>query len=727
MTWLFASALVACASSGDPEGWGSSDGGAPAVAADAGVFEGALPDGRSPDGSRSDGSQSDAARSDGARSDGAFPGDASGAEGATKEDAPSSQRPTILSFTATPPNLPAGGGPATLSWQVQNADTLSIDQGVGVVMGLSTSVQVTATTVFTLTATNAYGSVTAPAAVVVGQNPSTDGFRFAAMVAPTSGESFVSPATLRLVAAGRDPGIDTNFPVDGRGGNASQVQFFVDDQVVLTVDGANAEYWIFKGFASGIATGQHRVWARAIYANPAEVLDSVPMLVTVSDPPSYLQTIDLAQDVDLGAAGYSLKGTAAAHIRLNGHGHRIASSGTTGALTLQFVDVFDLGDETDTSQSAIDVTTAGNVVIEDSIFDTSNTVSVSLGGTCTASVQRNTFRSNMRMPLGQFPDASISPPSYPVLQFAGASTGAKVFAGNNVGAGWADFGGTSQWVIGGSTDADSNVLIGPRAGIAIGNAHDIQIRRNFSHHVYYGGWSQGSNFEIEGATASTVEHNVVYGSSWPVRGGGGCEFRYNLVLEAGHEWMQPQAGASVHHNIFVGGDNDQGGLYAYNDPPLSNAPSIEIYNNTIDPLPKGGMATALLTDMTTGPISLSSNAFVNIPAVTVITVKGAGITADYNGFFDSPGATHYSDGRTPVHDVTAAAMLTNPPSAVFSIDEYTIWTRATTTASVLETYRVMYAPATGSPLLAGGDPAITAGNWIGAVGSGQTTDAFGRP
>jgi hypothetical protein len=701
--WLFASALVACSSSGGVQDTGSPDAGGDRGRADGGVVDGAF-------------------------SDRAVPVDAAaGADGAQQEAAPSSQRPTILSFTATPPNLPAGGGPATLSWQVQNADTLSIDHGVGAVTGTSTTVQVTATTVFTLTATNTYGSVTAPAAVVIGQNPPTDGSRFVAMVAPTSGESFVSPATLRLIAAGKDPGVDTNSPVEGQGGNASQVQFFVDDQVVLTVNGTSAEYWVFKGFASGIATGQHRVWARAIYVNPPEVLDSVPMLVTVSDPPAYMQTIDLAQDVDVGASGYSLTGTAAAHIRLNGHGHRIASSGTTGALTLQFVDVFDLGDETNTSQPGIDVTTTGNVTIEDSLFDTSNTVSLSLGGTATASVQRNTFRSNMRMPLGQFPDAYNSPSSYPVVLFAGASTGSKVFAANNIGAGWADFGGTSHWVIGGSTDADSNVLIGPRVGIYIGGAKDVQVRRNFSHHVYYGGWSQGSNFEIEGATSSTIEHNVVYGSSWPVRGGSGCEFRYNLVLEAGHEWMQPQAGASVHHNVFVGGDNDVGGFYAYNDPPLSNAPSIQIYNNTIDPLPGGGMATALLTDSTTGPISLSSNAFVNIPPVTIVHVNGVGITADYNGFFGSPGATPYSDGRSPAHDVVGTAKLSNPPSVVFSIDEYTIWTRTTTTASVLSAYRAMYTPATGSPLLAGGDPAITASNWIGAIGSGQSSDAFGRP
>jgi hypothetical protein len=721
VTGLLASALLACSSNGSAPGADNTEGGPPNTA-----------DGGAADSGASDGALSDVALSDRAASDRATPADAGGADatradGAQQEAGPSSQRPTILSFTATPPNLPAGGGPATLSWQVQNATSLSIDQGVGAVTGTSTSVQVTATTVFTLTATNVYGSVSAPASVSVGKNPSSDGSRFVAMVAPTSGESFVSPATLRLIAVGVDPNVDTNSPVDGKGDNASQVQFFVDDQVVLTVDGTNAEYCVFKGFASGVATGQHRVWARATYVNPAKVLDSEPRLVTVSDPPTYMKTIDLAQDVDVGASGYSLTGSAAAHIRLNGHGHRIASSGTAGALTLQFVDAFDLGDETDTSKPGIDVTTTGNIVIEDSLFDTSNTVSFSLGGTATASVRRNTFRSNMRMPLGQEPDAYGSPPSYPVLQFAGASTGAKVFAGNNVGAGWVAFDGATDWVVGGATDADSNVLIGPRVGIHIGGASKVQVRRNYSHHVYYGGWSQGNDLEMQGAASSTVEHNVIYGSSWPVRGGGGVEFRYNLVLEAGHEWMQPEPGGSVHHNVFVGGDNDVGGFYAYNDPPQANAAAIRIYNNTIDPLPGSKMSTALLTDSTTGAISVSSNAFVNIPAVTVINVNGAGITADYNGFLDSPGATHYSDGRTPAHDVTGTAKLSNPPTVVFSIDEYTIWTRATTAADVLSAYRAMYTPATGSPLVAGGDPAITAGNWIGAVGSGQATDSFGRP
>src|SRR5262249_41942868 len=151
------------------------------------------------------------------------------------------------------------------------------------------------------------------------------------------------------------------------------------------------------------------VWARAIYVNPALVLDSDPVLVTVGDPPAYDKTIDLTDDVVIsGNQDYALTGSADKRIRLNGHGHAITSSdGATGKVTLQFVDVFDLGDATDTSKLAADVTTSGDVTIEDCTFDTSDTLSFTLGGSAQSSIRRNTFRSNMRMPIGQEPGATV--------------------------------------------------------------------------------------------------------------------------------------------------------------------------------------------------------------------------------------------------------------------------------------------------------------------------------
>jgi hypothetical protein len=627
--------------------------------------------------------------------------------------------PIILSFSAEPPNLPNGGGMTTLSWKVSNADSLSIDQGVGTVTGESSGITVRGTTIFTLTATNGNGSVSASTAVVTGQNPARDGGRYVAMVSPTNGESFLAPSSLRLVAAARDPNVYTNSPRDGLGGNASKVQFFVDDSVVAEVDGSTAEYWMFKGRTEGVTAGVHRVWARAIYVNPARVLDSVPALITVGAPGAYERVVDLTADVVLsGSTAWELSGTPDKRARLNANGFRIrSSSGASGALTLRHVDVFDLGSRSDSGQAGIDVTTTGTVTIEDSGFDSSNSLRFSLGGSATASIRRNTFRSNSRLPVGQQP----APPStFPVVTFTGGSTGEKVFAGNNVGAGFVEFSGAKNWIVGGASDQDQNVLIGPRVGIHVGNSADVRVVRNYSHHRYFGGWSQGDNFELQGSPSAVVEHNVIFGSSWPVRGVG-CEFRYNLVLDAGHQWLWAAANGSIHHNVFIGGDADVGGIYV-----LYDAPNVRFFNNTIDGLLGNAMVTAI--KLQSGALTAHSNAFLNVPRAPTVAVEGGMLTADYNAFFN-PQTTHYSDGRKPAHDLSGTdAKLADPPDTLFDLDEAAIWKRTLTTANVLSAYRARYTPQPTSPLIDSGDPQAGGGNDIGAIGAGQPNgaDLFGR-
>jgi len=633
------------------------------------------------------------------------PGGISGGNGA----------PVILSFSATPASL-AAAGQAMLRWQVTGADSLSIDKGVGTVTGDSITVDVTATTIYTLTATNAMGSSLATTAVVVGQNPSQRATRRVVLLSPTGGESFIAPSSLRLQAWGYDPNVDTNEPSQGLGNNASKVQFFVDDGVVLEVDGGSAEYSVFKGYADGIAAGQHRVWARAIYTNPADVLDSLPALISVDAAPTYGSTVNLDADITLsGSMAYELVGTAGSRVRLNGNGHRIGGT-TSGAVTLKFVDAFNVGSTTDRTLSGFNITTTGPVTIEDSTFDSGNAMRFSIGGSATASVRRNLWRSNMRNPLGQLPDSSAagSGASYPVLVFEGTSTGAKVFAGNNVGAGWVDYNNVRAWTVGGDTDADSNVLIGPRVGIH--PQGELQVRRNYSHHAYKGGWSQGNNFEIDGATV-VVEHNVIYGSSWPVRGVGG-EFRYNMVLDAGHQWLwASKSNASVHHNIFIGGEADIGGIYV-----LYNPTNVRIFNNTIDGI--GKIVQAVL--ISEGMVSLTSNLFTNVTRNYVQIAAGTTVTADYNLFTGAQ--MGYSDGRRPTHDVTNTdAMLSEPQTETFNIDEVGIWKRTITVRDILSTYRARYTPKTGSPAIDVGDPAGGAGNDIGAVGAGAANamDKFG--
>jgi Bacterial Ig-like domain len=86
---------------------------------------------------------------------------------------PSTTKPTITSFTASPSTLPAGGGSVTLSWDVKDATSLSIDNGVGAVTGTSKTVTATSSKTFTLTATNEAGSVTQSTSVSVGAGADT--------------------------------------------------------------------------------------------------------------------------------------------------------------------------------------------------------------------------------------------------------------------------------------------------------------------------------------------------------------------------------------------------------------------------------------------------------------------------------------------------------------------------------------------------------------------------
>jgi hypothetical protein len=557
--------------------------------------------------------------------------------------------------------------------------------------------------------------------------------RFAAMVSPTDGETLTTPLDLRLVGAGYDPNIPTNEPVAGKGSNAAKVEFLLDGAPILEQNGSDAEYWIFKGLARDldIAPGQHTVTARATYENPDLVLESEPVTISVENPPVYAQTVNLTQDVVLsGSQSFELIGSPGGRIRLNGNGHRIVSGGTSGDLVLRDVDVYGLGSPDNTSAPGIDVTTTGttgSVAIEDSIFDRGNPVRLRFNGSSTAALEGNLFRSSMRMPIGQFPGAdpvSPIPSTAPVVSISGSSAATKVFAGNNVAAAPVRFEDVNRWTIGGDSDAESNVLIGPRASFEVLDSSNVTVEGNFVDHTYYGGWSMGQLLELHGSRPLSVKHNVLIDSSWPVRGIGD-EFAYNLVLEAGHQWMVPDNGAYIHHNIFVGGDNDTGGITGYYEI------SARIENNTFDGL-LGGMVHSAIT-WQKGQTTLRSNALVGIPtwAAAAVDRQGGTIDAGFNGFFN-PLQTNYLGGVTAVGDLGGGAS-TSPrfagplPTETFEGDKVAVWNRDLTVSEILSAYRARYTPTQGSAYIDSGDPGGGVGNDVGAVGAGavNSLDRFG--
>jgi hypothetical protein len=319
------------------------------------------------------------------------------------------------------------------------------------------------------------------------------------------------------------------------------------------------------------------------------------------------------------------------------------------------------------------------------------------------------------MPIGQFPDPNFADgPTFPVAEFAGGAA-AKTFAGNNVGASYVAFSG-GGWTIGGPNPADANVLIGARVGISIqGDAH---VLGNYSHHNYFGGWSQGANFELGGGEV-LVEHNVIADSSWPIRGVAG-EVRYNLVLEAGHQWLWADSSdAAIHHNLFIGGEADVGGIYILYDPQ-----NVNIYNNTIDGQDVIGQAI----NMENGAVSFTSNLLYRVPSPAV-QITGGTLTADYNAFFEPEQS--YSNDASPANDITGMdPNLADPvDGAPFDLDEVGVWKRTLTVPAILGSYRMRYTPQAGSPVIDAGDPAGGSGNDIGAIGAGEANanDQFGLP
>ncbi len=135
--------------------------------------------------------------------------------GGCKEDSTTSPQqtvnPTIVSFTADPVSVPAGGDSVKLSWIVNNAANLSIAPSVGSVSPSDTgsvTVFVAAATTFTLTATNSTGSATASLQVNASLTMAVNGY-----VKDIDGEPI---SGITVVVKGKSPtttGSDGSFTI----------------------------------------------------------------------------------------------------------------------------------------------------------------------------------------------------------------------------------------------------------------------------------------------------------------------------------------------------------------------------------------------------------------------------------------------------------------------------------------------------------------------------------
>ena len=566
---------------------------------------------------------------------------------------------------------------------------------------------------------------------------------------PASGMHFTAPATIRIYA---DP-----FDIDAPDPDALTVTFLLNGRSIGTYTGSSAQNGYFPLTAANVAAGTYAITAQIATSGHGTVT-SPPVTVFVDNPPiSTGPVFNLSSDVVLsGTQTVSYVGTANNRCAINGNGFQIRSAaGFAGSLIVSYCDIRGLGSA---SAAAIDVTAngSGSVQLVGNVFDTFGTVSVAANDQAQAVIRGNEFRENTLVPVGSQPeDASTS--TVAVFRATGNSAAQKFFQGNNVGLSTVVFENTRNWLIGGNTDADSNVLMGVRCGFRISGSTGMVLRGNYSQHNYPHRFSEGENFQLDG-DGFLAEHNVIRSSSWPVRGMGG-ELRYNLIDAAGNSdqvVQGPMSNANIHHNVFIFTVSQTyygpgAGLHL-----LYNVDGIQFHNNVMD---GGGAFMSFYGPpiaVTQGSFigSLRNNVFYNFAGLNGGPVLAGEYNestnpplprlrySDYNDFYNpgAPSQTNYGLsvlGVSPgaagygMHDLGgfnghANPKFTRPTAIPFPFRPEDIWSRAKKVSDVLATYRSMYAPAAGSPLIGAGDPQDGAGGNIGAVGNGEPADQFGK-
>jgi hypothetical protein len=493
------------------------------------------------------------------------------------------------------------------------------------------------------------------------------------------------------------------------------------------------------------------------------------------------QTLALKEDIVLsGDDSLEIKGTADRRCTLLGNGHRIRSQGAwTGSVRIRHCDLRQLGAPAkltaDGSRIAAEfpalevaITGKGVLLVEHCVFDESAAVHVQNDGDSTTVFRGNTIRENTLAHA----DKDVAKSS-PCFVGRGRSPARKRFQGNRIERSAARFAGPN-WLVGGDTDADSNICIGLRVGL-FAEGEGTVVRGNYLHlrmpitkeFPYY---SQVSTFST--SKGALGEHNVIRDGEWIVRFVEG-EFRYNVVTDIiDHDLMQNGSNGRIHHNLFDAGRSDSRpgsmfGCIAVINPPAQaqSGEGIEIFNNVFD---GGGWLNVPAVEVSPGAFvkSLRNNVFFNFAHKDRYYKGPQGMIraawndesaekkparlgyADYNLFYSpkAPARRNYllsvagkverkdaGFGRNDVPrggqvDEQADPKFQGPIPDAFPFADDDIQSGKVTVSQILAHYRKVYSPAADSPLPGAGDPADGKGTHIGAIGPGppSAADPFGR-
>lgn len=444
--------------------------------------------------------------------------------------------------------------------------------------------------------------------------------------------------------------------------------------------------------------------------------------------------------------------------RIVGNGHAIRSvSPWYGHLWIHDCEIIGLGSAT-IEAIALTMSQTGWTKIERSSFATSGVIHVTNQDASTTALTDTLVLENSVVSI-DFTTGRAEP----AFQADGSGAEAKVFRGNRVFRSGARFS-SPNWLIGGSSDSESNLFIGLQAGLVLG-APALVVRGNYVHNLHVPAAGDDSALSVSYETHDVLaEHNVLRRGTWVVRGFGG-ELRYNALLDADDlAWIQqPFENTRIHHNLFLmcnppdGPVGIQGGIQLVN----YRTSGIEIFNNTLD---GGGQictfsGPAIAVDATSFLGSLRSNLIygfrfeANDPIIgprdgePLFPIPPRLGYADYNLFFTPASApvrtyglsvqnrVERVDSGFALHDAPVGGavdeqvdpQLADPNKPCFPWSDDDIKARKVTVSQMLAYWRAAYTPLAGSPVRSGGDPADGTGNTIGAVGDAALAgDQFGK-
>lgn len=436
-----------------------------------------------------------------------------------------------------------------------------------------------------------------------------------------------------------------------------------------------------------------------------------------------------------------------------------------GSLTLRYLTIKNLGNSVGGSEVKIAALSmnqqgGGAITIANNLFDHSNRIRLQTVGSTAVSIRHNTVLANSTVPI-----SSQAESSQPAFELSGSyqdyangnPQSQKLFQGNKIYRSYVDLRNPYNWLVGGDTDADSNIFIGLRAGIQAFGGSKLSIKGNYVETQYiwndqYPTWSQVPAMLVSQVGEAVTEQNVIRRGQWNIRALSGI-FRDNLSMDMPSHYHIAFMGSNtkVYRNLFIEGDSaiQNGVINAY-----TNVTGIEIYNNTF--VGSGGAnltAVPIITISSDAFIdSIRNNIFYNFawnPSNPNVLPDSQAIIqseprdspnigyADYNLFANPlwPRVDNYKiavANKTERVDAGFAKNDRSPSGPVneqvdpkfaetlikFPFAEADIKAGQVTVSQILTRFRDAYTPQVGSPLIDAGDPQDGEGTDIGAVDAG---------